>query len=284
VSTVAQQPAAAPTASPVRIELAHSEPEARAAVRVLAQIWQQPDGHEPVVPELAWVFAHTGNYVALASAGGEIVASAIGFRAEDERGPYLHSHIAGVLPTWQGSNIGFVLKQHQRDWALANGLDRIVWTFDPLVARNAYFNVTKLGARLTGYHVNFYGQMNDGINDGDETDRCVATWDLDVPSVVAAARGEHTPADATALRTGGATVALEVGPDGEPVSGDRAGNGTGEGTVLVQVPADIVAMRATDPALGRRWREALREHLGAAFADGLSVTGVSRDSWYVLSR
>jgi predicted GNAT superfamily acetyltransferase len=198
----------------------------------------------------------------------------------DEKGAFLHSHIAGVLPTWQGSNIGFALKQHQRDWALENGLDRIVWTFDPLVGRNAYFNVTKLGARLTDYHVNFYGQMNDGINVGDETDRCVATWDLSAPRVVAAARGEHNVADADALRANGAVVALEVGASGEPVSHGS----TYDGTVLAQVPGDIVAARATDPAMGRRWREALRDQLGAAFAAGLSVTGVSRDSWYVLSR
>src|SRR5256885_81528 len=101
MSTVAQQSAAAPTASPIRIDLAHSEPEARAAVRVLAQIWQQPDGHDPVTPELSWVFAHTGNYVALASAGDTIVGSALAFRGEDDDGAYLHSHIAGVLPTWQ---------------------------------------------------------------------------------------------------------------------------------------------------------------------------------------
>lgn len=280
MSTVAEQHAAVPASAPVRIDLIHSEPEARTAVRVLAQIWEQPDGHDPVVPELAWVFAHTGNYVAVASAGDTAVGAAIGFRGQDETGAYLHSHIAGVLPSWQGSNIGFALKQHQRDWALANGLERITWTFDPLVARNAYFNVTKLGARLTRYHVNFYGEMNDGINGGDETDRCVATWDLGADRVAAAAGGQHAPADVAALRAGGATVALEVGSHDEPVRHD----GEYDGTVLIQVPADIVALRAKSPELGRRWRAALREQLPAAFDAGLSVTGVTRDSWYVLAR
>jgi len=280
MSTVAEQGTALPASPPVRIDLVDSEPEARKAVRVLAQIWPQPDGHDPVVPELAWVFAHTGNYVAVASAGDTVVASAIAFRGLDAAGPYLHSHIAGVLPSRQGSNIGFALKQHQREWALANGLDRIVWTFDPLVARNAYFNVTKLGARLTGYHVNFYGEMNDGINDGDETDRCVATWDLVADRATAAAGGEHATVDIDALRAAGAAVALEVGANGEPVLGNRGY----DGPALIQVPADIVELRAQDPELGRRWRRALRDELPAAFAAGLSVTGVSRDSWYVLGR
>src|SRR3954471_10534536 len=59
MSTVAEHSAAVPSCPPVRIDVAHSEPEARAAVQVLARIWQQPDGHDPVTPELAWVFAHT---------------------------------------------------------------------------------------------------------------------------------------------------------------------------------------------------------------------------------
>lgn len=266
--------------TPVRVELVHSEPEARAAVKALAKIWPQPDGHDPVVPELAWVFAHTGNYVSVARAGDEVVGSAIGFHGVDADGRHLHSHIAGVLPEWQGSNIGFLLKQHQRDWALAAGLDRVTWTFDPLVSRNAYFNVTKLGARLTGYHVNFYGPMNDGINNGDETDRCVVTWDITADRVAAAARGEQQAADIDALRRDGALVALQAGSSGEPV----LLRGPAADVRLLQLPPDIVALRNRDRALALEWRRALREVLVDAFDNGYQVTGVSRDGWYVVAR
>jgi predicted GNAT superfamily acetyltransferase len=275
-----QRRAAAGPPADVRIDLAHSEPDARAAVRVLTKIWPNADGHDPVTPELAWVFAHSGNYVALAVAGGSVTGSAIGFRASDGEGAHLHSHIAGVLPEWQGCNIGYALKQHQRRWALDAGLDRITWTFDPLVARNAFFNVTKLGARLTGYHVNFYGEMNDGINNGDETDRCVVTWDLAGDDAVAAARGENPAPDTAALRAAGAQVALRVGPAGEPIPAPDID----AEMRLAQVPADIVRLRAADPGLARAWREALRQLLVDAFAEGLQVTGVTRDSCYVLAR
>jgi predicted GNAT superfamily acetyltransferase len=275
-----RRPPAPPESAAVRIDVAHTEAQARAAVRVLTRIWPQPDGHDPVTPELAWVFAHTGNYVALALVGDTVVGSAIGFRALDAAGPYLHSHIAGVVPEWQGSNIGFALKEHQRSWAIDAGLERVTWTFDPLVARNAYFNVSKLGARLTGYHVNFYGQMDDGINNGDETDRCVATWDLRASRVEAAARGEFDVPDIGALSGAGVPAVIRVGPAGEPVVSPRPD----ADALLLQLPVDVVAMRAADPGLGRAWRESLREVLVGAFADGFEVTGVSRDSWYVLAR
>lgn len=272
------QGAKAAVAAP-EIELVHSEPEARVAAQVLADIWPTRDGHWPIVPELVWVFAHTGNYVSVARVDGEVVGTAIGFRSYDARGGYLHSHIAGVLPRQQGARIGFALKQHQRAWALDNGIDRITWTFDPLVSRNAYFNVTKLGARLTGYYVNFYGPMEDGINSGDETDRCVATWDLNADRVVAAADGLQAQLDVDALRRSGVPVRLYAGAGGAPNLNDADGD-----RLLLQLPSDIVSLRRTDALLARSWREVLREILVSGFADGHEVTGVTRDGWYLLSR
>jgi predicted GNAT superfamily acetyltransferase len=147
------------------------------------------------------------------------------------------------------------------------------------VSRNAYFNVTKLGARLTGYYANFYGAMDDGINSGDETDRCVATWDLTGERVVSAAAGAHAQPDIDALRAAGVPVRLYAGPGGEPcveeVGGDR---------LLLQLPSDIVALRHSDELLARSWREVLRETLVHAFADSYEVTAVTRAGWYVLTR
>ncbi len=270
-----------PTPAPaveVSIALVESEPEARQAVRVLSRIWPRSGGQEPLPSELAWVFAHTGNYVALVRHGQEVIGAAIGFLGRDAAGTHLHSHIAGVLPSAQGSSIGYALKQHQRSWALANGIDRITWTFDPLIARNAYFNVVKLGAEITGYYVNFYGAMDDGINKGDETDRCLVTWRLASPPAEAAARSEFAPADTEAFRLAGAADVLTRGPDG-PVVTPAATD-----VRLQQLPPDIVRLRRDDPVLARSWRLALREVLVAAFADGLEVVGVSRDSWYVVAR
>jgi predicted GNAT superfamily acetyltransferase len=263
----------------VSIEPVETEADAREAVHVLAEVWPRAGGKVPLPSELAWVFAHSGNYVAIARTDGLAIGAAIGFRGADEAGGHLHSHIAGVLPRWQGSSVGFGLKQHQRAWALRHGIDRIVWTFDPLVVRNAYFNVVKLGAELTRYYVDFYGPMDDGINSGDETDRCVVTWRLSSPRARAAAERRFAPADGEELRRAGAVETL--GPDG---SGAPAPRHTAHDVRLLRVPADIVSMRHQQPALARAWRLALREALVAAFADGLEVVGVTRDSTYVVAR
>jgi predicted GNAT superfamily acetyltransferase len=263
----------------VTVELVHSERDARAAVDALALTWPRADGVAPLPPELAWVFAHSGNYVAVARDAGEVVGAAIGFRGYDDAGPLLHSHIAGVVPGRQGGGIGYLLKQHQRRWALAEGLDRVTWTFDPLVARNAYFNVVKLGAQLTHYYVDFYGPMDDGINTGDETDRCLVTWRLDAPRAQTAAGGVFAPADEAAWREAGAVDVLCADAGGSPMvtAADAERR-------LISVPPDAVALRQRDPELARKWRLALREVLVAAFADGLEVVGVSRSSCYAVAR
>jgi predicted GNAT superfamily acetyltransferase len=256
-----------------------SEREARAVVAVLAQVWRRDDGQPPLPPELAWAFAHSGNYVALATAGDTAVAAALGFRGEDRDGAHLHSHIAGVLPGWQGAGVGYLIKQHQRSWAMEHGLDRVTWTFDPLVSRNAYFNVVKLGARLTRYYVDFYGRMDDGINDGDETDRCLVTWRLSSAQATAAAAGRGEPADVAAIRAAGAADLLVAGDDGSPQLSLSDAD-----IRLVQVPGDVVGLRRRDPACAQAWRRALRRALVPAFEEGLEIVGVSRDSRYVVAR
>src|SRR3954462_14429265 len=205
-----------PPAPGVSVVEVRSEREARAAVAVLSEVWRREDGQPPLPPELAWAFAHSGNYVALALADDQPVAAAIGFRGDDSVGAHLHSHIAGVLPRWQGSGVGYLIKEHQRSWALAHGLDRVTWTFDSLVSRNAYFNVVKLGAQLTRYYVDFYGPMDDGINTGDETDRCLVTWRGGSPRASAAASGKFATTDIESARDRGAIEVLRRDASGQP--------------------------------------------------------------------
>ena len=263
----------------VEIEAVESEAAARELVTVLSRVWPQPDGSQPFPPELAWALAHSGNYVALARTADGPVAAAVAFRGRDVDGAHLHSHMVGVVAEHQGANIGFALKQHQRAWALGQDMTRITWTFDPLLVRNAYFNVMKLGARLTRYYVDFYGRLTDDINAGDETDRCLVTWWLTEDRAVHASAGEVPPCDRDALLASGAVEVLGPDPTGAPqlaVDGPAA-------VRLVRVPADAVDVRRADPGRSREWRHALRRVLLDAFAAGMEVTAVSRDGSYVLS-
>jgi predicted GNAT superfamily acetyltransferase len=98
--------------------------------------------------------------------------------------PYLHSHMAGVLPEFRDLGIGRQLKLAQRDDALARGIPLIEWTFDPLQTKNAYFNICRLGAVARRYLTDVYGSTSSPLHAGLPTDRLVAEWHLDSPRVV----------------------------------------------------------------------------------------------------
>jgi predicted GNAT superfamily acetyltransferase len=249
-----------------------------AVYRLYDRIWRPDPSNPPVTTEMLRALSKAGNYVSGAYDGDELVGACVGFFSPpaDEA---LHSHIAGVSAAALGRGVGYAVKLHQRAWALARGAQTIAWTFDPLVRRNAYFNLAKLAATPAEYLPNFYGGMNDGINGDDETDRLLVHWPLAAPEVVAACAGTLRHVDAAALREAGAAVALGRGTTHAPVRGalDSA-------TILVAVPADVEALRGTDPGLAKEWRVALREVLGPLLTGGARVNGFDRAGWYVLSR
>jgi predicted GNAT superfamily acetyltransferase len=195
----------------------------------------------------------------------------------------LHSHIAGVLPAGLGRSVGFALKLHQRAWALRRRVAVIAWTFDPLICRNAYFNLAKLGARPAEYLPNFYGAMDDAINGGTETDRMLVRWELRSGLAVGARAARPPATSADDERGRGAVAALSAGPDGRPVTAPPPAVQPGPRTLLVGVPADVETMRMTDPAGAAQWRLALRNVLAPLLAGGARVTGFDKSGWYVVS-
>lgn len=147
---------------------------------LFATIWDSPD--EQVVPPWFLSLASSaGNQLLAAYDGSSLVGGSWGFITPTG----LHSHITGVLPAYQATGLGLSLKHAQRDWCRARGIATVTWTFDPMIARNAAFNLRKLGAVAVGYLPNFYGEMNDQFNAGQETDRLSVEWHLDGgPSLV----------------------------------------------------------------------------------------------------
>lgn len=237
----------------------HEVAEFREAYRLFDGIWRPAPGNPPVPVELMIAFAHAGGYVAGAYEDGRLVGASVGFLAA---GRALHSHVTGALP---GLGAGYALKLHQREWCRRHGLERITWTFDPLVRRNAWFNLAKLGALPEAYLESFYGVMADAINEGDDSDRLLAAWHVDAPlgGVVA----EPYPS------------VLREEEGGRPVA-----EPTGEPVVLVGTPYDIEALRGRDPGAGRAWRLAMREVLGGLMAAGGRVTGFTAGGAYVVER
>lgn len=269
---------AAARAAGVTVRTLEELPDLERVVTLFGEIWRR-SGSPPLTLELLRALTKAGNYVGGAYADGRLVGACVGFFHAPEEDS-LHSHIAGVAPDAAGRNVGFALKLHQRAWAIARGVREVAWTFDPLVARNAWFNLTKLGARATEYLPNFYGPMDDGINGRDESDRLLVRWRLTDPAVVLACAGGGVGAVADDLRAGGAVVALRPDEAGCPVTGPLDGS-----VSLVAVPSDIAGLRAGDPDAARRWRLAVREVLTVLLADGAGhIEGFDRSGWYVVRR
>jgi predicted GNAT superfamily acetyltransferase len=244
--------AAAAVAAGVDVREVVTIEEQGAVVRLLSEIWGRSPENPPLPPELLRAFAKAGNYIAAAFAGDDMVGAAIGFHSTPERHA-LHSHIAGVRADAAGRSVGFAMKQHQRGWALSRGIDAVEWTFDPLVARNAYFNTMKLRALPVEYLTNFYGVMPDVINGDDETDRLLVRWSLRDADVVAAASGIPVAIDPYA-----------------------------PGIERVQVPADVERLRATDLRRAREWRIEVRERLVPLLGAGGRIVGFDRTEGYLV--
>lgn len=253
-------------ASRVEVRRLHTD-EASAASDLLAQIWALGHGRVPIEASLLIALLHSDNYVAGAFEEGRLVGVCVGFFTVPT-GYGLHSHIAGVRSTHLGRGVGIALKLHQRAWAVGNGITAITWTYDPLVARNAYFNLHRLGARAVEYVPDFYGEMSDALNDGHGSDRMVTRWDLSVwpPDQVAGPAGPP---------------ALELGKMREPVRIAVPADAT---TCRVAVPDDITTLRIRDAGLALDWRHATRDVMTELTGNSWRITGFDRSGFYRLDK
>jgi predicted GNAT superfamily acetyltransferase len=262
----------------VKLALLDSLDDLRDAARLYDSVWSQAEG-DPLMPVgVLRALAQSGNYVVGAFSNGTMIGALCGFLGRSHHELHLHSHILGVVPEAQGRRIGFALKQHQRAWSLERGIGTVTWTFDPLVARNAYFNFTKLGTDSSAYFLNFYGEMNDGINVGEESDRLLIEWRLASKKATEASRGDLGSPEIMRSPSEGGTVILDE-VNGSPTTHPLDGSSV----LLSRTPSDIVSLRAANPAGARAWRQAQRGTLGQAIHDGYRVTGVTRSGWYILS-
>ena len=235
------------------------------AADFLADLWRAPRSAPPYPAEVLISLVHAGGAVHAAFDGQRLVGASVAVPGPPAT-ESVYSLVAGAVASDRG--IGYALKQAQRLWALKHDRATMRWTFDPLVGRNARFNLVKLGAVGTEYLVDFYGPMHDGVNQGDESDRITATWDLLAPSQPDGAQNQ--PDRAT-------TAMVCQAPDGGPLAVRT------DQRLWCRVPKDIVALRATAPLAALRWRHAVREVFTGAFADGFAATAMSRDGWYLLT-
>lgn len=261
--------AVAPTS--VAVRLLQSVEDLQRAENLLTEVWGGRAGEGPMALDIMCALSFTGGYVVGAFADEVMVGVTAGFRTVHGS---LHSHVAGVLAPYRGLGVGRTMKQHQLAWAAERGMTSISWTFDPLIRRNAYFNLNRLGAVAERFIPDFYGPLADGINEGELTDRLFVSW-----GVESALLADVTDHDERQPALEAFEPLLDVGHDEHPLLRAAAGP-----LVRIATPADSEAMRQHDKAAAGRWRMLMRTALGAALSDGYRIVGFHPSGWYLLRR
>lgn len=254
-------------------------------------IW--PGSETDVVPAHVFITAvHNGGLVFGAFVDKQLVGFVFGFpgleTTPDGPRPKHCSHMLGILPGQQDSGIGFALKRAQWQMVRHQGLDHVTWTYDPLLSRNAYLNIAKLGSVCNTYRRSEYGDMRDGLNAGLPSDRFQVDWWINTRRVQTrlGKRPRHT------LKLDHFSQA-DLQPLYTPLFGTSnllrppEHFATLEGRILLaEIPSDFNALKEADFALARDWRFFSREVFETAFATGYIITDfVYEDghSMYVLS-
>src|SRR5687767_14441574 len=186
---------------------------------------------------------------------------------EDERMVH-HSHMLAVRPTYRNASLGYKLKLAQRERALAQGITRITWTFDPLQSLNAHFNLAKLGVIADAYKINFYGEATTSVLHQIGTDRLWVTWLLDSSRV--RERLQKDQSRTSNIDLAAITCLLQVGPDNAPQR-RQSPQVAGLNDVSIEIPADINALQQENPEQAAKWRDATRWAFSEALASGFRI-------------
>jgi predicted GNAT superfamily acetyltransferase len=250
-----------------------------------------PGSETDVIPaHMLLAVIHNGGLALGAYIQGELVGAVFGFPGfyDTPDGPRLkhHSHILAVHPDWHSHGVGFALKRAQWQMVRQQGIDRITWTYDPLLSRNAHLNITRLGTVCKTYRRSEYGKMRDGLNVGLPSDRFQVDWWVNTKRVERRlSRQARMALSLDHYRTAEA-VLLEANLEkdyAKPPSHPPAEMGS---LLLVEIPVDFTALKEADISLARDWRFYTREIFEIAFSAGYLVTDFIHDarrSFYVLT-
>lgn len=227
--------------------------ELRAVEELQKEVWGIPD--IDVVPLTQLIAAKAAGGVLLGAFDGEtLVGFVYGFVAEEDGEMAHHSHMLAVRNEYRNFNLGYKLKLAQREEVLAQGINLITWTYDPLQSLNAYFNFTKLGVICDRYMINFYGEEASSFLHQSGTDRFWVKWWLTSDRVV--------------KRLASTKAELENPSD----------------KLLIEIPADVNVL---SNEVAWEWRQRTRR----AFTEALEAGYVVRDFYrenkrgiYILGR
>jgi predicted GNAT superfamily acetyltransferase len=268
----------------IKISLIETPEEMRLVEELQRAVW--PGSETDVVPLHMLITAvHNGGLVIGAFVDETLIGFVFGFPGIESTpdGPRSKhcSHMMGIHPEYRDSGIGFALKRAQWQMVRHQNLDHITWTYDPLLSRNAYLNIAKLGAVCSTYRRSEYGDMRDGLNAGLPSDRFQLDWWINTRRVES--RLSKRPRPTLKLRhvtqsglhpfysLHASTDNLPCPPEHVPPFDDRL--------LLAEIPGDFLALKSKDFALARDWRFFTRELFETAFAKAYIVTDFIFDKY-----
>ena len=267
------------------------------AVEALQRLVWPGDETEIVPVHMLRAVTNNGGILIGAYDGEQLVGFVFGFPGLDEASGDPHpkhaSHMAGIHPDYRDRGLGYRLKRAQWQMVRRQGLERIIWTFDPLESRNANFNIFKLGAICNTYITEYYGEMRDGLNIGIPSDRFKVDWWVNTQRV------ENRLGEVNRRRlkldhftSAGALVinpAVYANQILEPATYSAPHPDFPVSLLLVEIPADIQTLKESAPDIALAWRLQTREIFESLFAKGYIVTDFAFEnreqprSYYVLS-
>ncbi len=296
----------------ITIRRAETVADYRACQEAQRRAWGITDeGYVIPVATMVGANLHGGLVLGAFLAGGGAAALSFAFLGRVEGRLCLYSQLTGVVPGYQSRGLGYEIKKLQRAIARSEGIELIVWAFDPLQAGNAHFNLARLGATACRYIENMYGERTDSLNAGVPTDRLIAVWETsDTP--VAAFDAEDIPGLPRLIDAGQGGAGCPGGRDRPNVSQafqpdvrlesltystrfsagpprDLEGNSSlphpqflgipaaAPPRILLEIPQDIVRLRRESPALAESWRVAVNKAFRSAFAAGYRAVSFVRD-------
>ncbi len=258
--------------SSIVIRDVYGQAEIRAVEELQKEVWGIPD--LDVVPTTQLFAAQAAGGVLIGAFDDETLAGfAYGFPGYEHGRATHHSHMLAVKPGYRSFNLGQKLKLAQRTRVLAQGIETMTWTFDPLQSLNAYFNFSKLGVISDCYIVNFYGADATSFLHRNGTDRLWVTWNLASRRV-----NERLDKTVSASEFGAVKPLVELGEDNAPRRYDLNKDLSPE-RITIEIPADINALERQSGELAFAWREATRRAFTEAFAAGYLV-----EDFYRLTR
>ena len=269
----------------VAIRRARSIEDYSACVAIQRDVWAFPDPADYAsVPLMRVQNTYGGSVLVAGDAGGRVQGFAFALLSRNLEGTvFWWSHMTAVSAESAGKGIGFALKMAQRNEALRQGISEIAWTFDPLQAKNAHFNIRKLGVVAFDYEENFYGPSSSPLHANLPTDRLRVAWTLSSERVVDRVSGTSS----LILRDFDGIVRVLESRDGVPGPPDLAHRET---PMLLEIPAAYPQAGPGKSGSAREWQEKLRATFSHYLGQGYAVTDFIRvetprpQAFYVLER